>query len=98
VPIRESYSDTFTGQADSGIRAILYDKSEDDGVRKLRKLLLNVINNELTPRQKEIIVLYYFKRTDIVTISKQLNITPQAVSAAMKRARLRMYRIMKYYI
>ncbi|MCR5112232.1 MAG: sigma-70 family RNA polymerase sigma factor [Ruminococcus sp.] len=98
MPIRESYSDTFTGQADSGIRAILYDKSEDDGVRKLRKLLLNVINNELTPRQKEIIVLYYFKRTDIVTISKQLNITPQAVSAAMKRARLRMYRIMKYYI
>ena len=86
MPIRESYSDTFTGQADSGIRAILYDKSEDDGVRKLRKLLLNVINNELTPRQKEIIVLYYFKRTDIVTISKQLNITPQAVSAAMKRA------------
>ena len=75
MPIRESYSDTFTGQADSGIRAILYDKSEDDGVRKLRKLLLNVINNELTPRQKEIIVLYYFKRTDIVTISKQLNIT-----------------------
>ncbi len=98
MPIRESYSDTFTGQADSGIRAILYDKSEDDGVRKLKKLLLNVINNELTPRQKEIIVLYYFKRTDIVTISKQLNITPQAVSAAMKRARLRMYRIMKYYI
>ena len=98
MPIRESYSDTFTGQADSGIRAILYDKSEDDGVRKLKKLLLNVINNELAPRQKEIIVLYYFKRTDIVTISKQLNITPQAVSAAMKRARLRMYRIMKYYI
>lgn len=98
MPIRESYSDTFTGQADSGIRAILYDKSEDDGVRKLKKLLLNVINNELTPRQKEIIVLYYFKRTDIVTISKQLNITPQDVSAAMKRARLRMYRIMKYYI
>ena len=98
MPIRESYSDTFTGQADSGIRAILYDKSEDDGVRKLKKLLLNVINNELTPRQKEIIVLYYFKRTDIVTISIQLNITPQAVSAAMKRARLRMYRIMKYYI
>ena len=98
MPIRESYSDTFTGQADSGIRAILYDKSEDDGVRKHKKLLLNVINNELTPRQKEIIVLYYFKRTDIVTISKQLNITPQAVSAAMKRARLRMYRIMKYYI
>lgn len=98
MPIRESYSDTFTGQADSGIRAILYDKSEDDGVRKLRKLLLNVINNELTPRQKEIIMLYYFQNKDIVTIGRELGVTPQAVSAAMSRARLRMFRILQYYI
>ncbi|MBR1822853.1 MAG: sigma-70 family RNA polymerase sigma factor [Ruminococcus sp.] len=98
MPIRERYSDTFTGKADEGIRAILKESDEDDGARKLRKILLNVINNELTPRQKEIIMLYYFKRTDIVTIGKQLGISPQAVSAAMKRARLKMYRILRYYI
>lgn len=95
---RESYSDTFTGKADEGIRAILEGGDPEDGTRKLRKILLNVINNELTPRQKEIIVLYYFKKTDIVTISKQLGVTPQAVSAAMIRGRLKLYRILKYYI
>ena len=95
---RESYSDTFTGKADEGIRAILEGGGHEDGTRKLRKILLNVINNELTPRQKEIIVLYYFKKTDIVTISKQLGVTPQAVSAAMLRGRLKLYRILKYYI
>jgi RNA polymerase sigma-70 factor (ECF subfamily) len=98
VAIRESYSDTFTGKADEGIRAILQDDDEEGNGRKLKKVLLNVIKNELTPRQKEIIMLYYFKRTDIVTIGKQLGITPASVSITMKRARLKMYRILKYYI
>lgn len=97
MPRRESYSDTFTGEADKGIRAIIESGSEEDSSRKLRKLLLNVINNELTPRQKEIIVLYYFKRVDTVEIAQRLGVTPQAVSAVMARARLRMYRILKYY-
>lgn len=94
---RESYSDTYTGEADKNIRAILESESDGDSVRKLKKLLLNVINNELTPRQKEIIVLYYFKDIDIVTIARQLGITPQAVSAVMSRARIRMYKVMRYY-
>lgn len=94
---RESYSDTYTGEADKNIRAILESENDGDSVRKLKKLLLNVINNELTPRQKEIIVLYYFKDVDIVTIARQLGITPQAVSAVMSRARIRMYKVMRYY-
>ncbi len=98
MPRRESYSDTFTGQADQNIRAILQEGDEEDNSRRLRKVLLNVIKNELTPRQKEIIMLYYFKNIDIVRIGKMLGVTPQAVSAAMARARLRMYRILKYYI
>lgn len=98
MPRRESYSDTFTGDADKGIRAVLGDSSDEDGAKKLRRVLLNVINNELTPRQKEIIMLYYYKEMDIVTISKQLGITPQAVSAVMSRARLRMFRILRYYV
>lgn len=97
VPRRESYSDTYTGKADKSIRAILESDNDEDSLRKLKKLLLNVINNELTPRQKEIIVLYYFKGIDIVTIARQLGISPQAVSAVMSRARVRMYRIMQYY-
>ncbi len=95
LPRRETYSDTFTGEADSHIREILYDRDEGS---QLKKLLLNVIKNELTERQKEIIMLYYFKEMDIVTIAKLKNISPQAVSALMARARMRIFRIMKYYV
>lgn len=98
MPRRESYSDTFTGESDKMIRTILECDTDDDSPRKLRKLLLNVINNELTQRQKEIIMLYYFKELSIVQIGDMLGITPQAVSAAMSRARLRMQRIIQYYL
>ncbi len=96
---RNSYSDTFTGEADKGIRMILGCKDEEEeNAQRLRRVLLKVINNELTPRQKEIIMLYYFKDIDIVTISKRLDVSPQAVSAVMSRARMRMFRILQYYI
>ena len=99
MPRRESYSDTFTGQADKNIRQILCeDPDEEDNRQRLRRILLNVIKNELTPRQKEIIMLYYFKNIDMVQIGEMLGVTPQAVSSAMARARLKMYRILKYYL
>ncbi len=92
---RESYSDTYTGKADENIRAIL--QCDDDSSIRLKKILLDIIKFELTPRQKEIITLYYFRDMDIVQIGKKLGITPQAVSAVMARARLRMLRILKFY-
>lgn len=95
VSKRKSYLDIFTGESDENIHNIL--NSDNDNSR-LKKLLLNVINNELTPRQKEIIMLYYFKNTNIVTIAKKLEITPQAVSAVISRAKVRMYKILKYYL
>ena len=98
MAIRESYSDQFTGEADKGIRNILGYDGDELPAQRLRKVLLKVINNELTPRQKEIIMLYYFKGMDTLHIAERLGITPQAVSAAMSRGRLRIYRILQYYI
>ena len=94
---RDTYSDSFTGEADRGIRLILGLNDDEDGSR-VRRVMLKIINNELTPRQKEIIMLYYFKDVDIVSISKRLGVSPQAVSAVMSRARMRMFRILQYYI
>lgn len=95
---RRTYSDTFTGKADEGIRLILEGKTDEDRRSRLRNVLLKVINNELTLRQKQIIMLYYFQNKDMVCIGRELGVTPQAVSAAMSRARLRMFRILQYYI
>ena len=96
---RNSYTDTFTGEADKGIRMILGCNNDEEGnPQRLRRVLLKVINNELTPRQKEIIMLYYFKDMDTVTIGKKLGVSSQAVCAVMSRARLKLYRFLQYYI
>ncbi len=93
MPRRESYSDTFTGEIDSNIRRILCERSEESNTRSV---LLNVIKNELTERQREIITLYYFKGRNTTEIAGMLGISPQAVSAAMARGRKRILRIMQY--
>ena len=94
---RETYSDSFTGEADKRIRLILGEGGDTEKRRSLRRSLLNVIKNELTPRQKEIIVLYYFKDMDIPNISSRLGVTSQAVSKVMCRARLRIFHVLQYY-
>lgn len=94
---RKSFSDVFTGVDDKELRSII-DDDESEGRDRLKKILLKVIKNELTPRQNEIIMLYYFKGLDSVQIGKQLGITPQAVSALISRAKMRIFRILQYYI
>ena len=95
---RNSYSDQFTGDADRGIRLALGYDEEDDRAARLRRIMLKIINNELTPRQKEIIVLYYFRDMNIVDISKKLGVTPQAVSMTLGRGRFKLFRFLQYYI
>ncbi|MDE5763507.1 MAG: sigma-70 family RNA polymerase sigma factor [Ruminococcus sp.] len=90
---RSSYSDTSTGKYDDNIRRLLGEKHEGS---KLRKILLNIIKNELTRRQKEIIVLYYFKDMNVCEIAEMKNVTPQAVSAMIIRARKKIFDYMKY--
>ena len=98
MPRRNSYDDTFNGRADRSIKAILGESSEDGNFLRLKKMLLGVIKNELTPRQKQIIVLYYYKGLDTTTIGKQLGISQQAVSGLLARARQAIFRVMRYYM
>lgn len=94
MPRRNSYIDTATGEFDSNIRELL--NGENTG--GLKSLLLNIIKNELTARQKEIIMLYYFKGLDMNEIADRLNISIQAVSAVMARGRKRIFKILRYYM
>lgn len=97
---RCTYKDECSGDTDRKLLLLLGENDgESDELRtKLKKILLNVIKNELTPRQKEIIMLYYFKKKNIVEIAALTGVSPQAVSAAMKRARLTMFRYLKYTV
>ncbi len=93
MPMRNCYYDTATGKEDQYIRHLL-NGSQHDGKAKI---LLNIIKNDLTARQNEIFVLYYFKSLSMPEIAKICNVSNQAVSAIISRARKRIFRYMKYY-
>lgn len=90
-------TDNLCGEADRRITAILQGGNEDESSRKLRRILLKVINNELTARQKEIIMLYYFKGEDVASISRKAGISQKGVYGSLSRARKSIYRILQYY-
>ena len=74
------------------------DDDSGENLRRARRILLRAVENELTPRQKEILTLYYFKNYDTVQIAKMLGISHQSVSVSLRRSRLRLYRCMKYIL
>lgn len=91
---RKAYNETSTGKIDAQIRGLLCGTKRDS---LLRKMLLNIIENDLTARQNEIIMLYYFEGLDTSQIAEICGISPQAVSTVMARARKRIYKILQYY-
>lgn len=90
----------FLGEEDSDINALFSDENETDKYSKranVKRVLLKVIENELTERQKQIINLYYFKNMNIVSIAEKLGVSPASVSITMKRARNTIIKYMQYY-
>lgn len=90
----------FLGEEDSDINALFSDENETDKYNKranVKRVLLRVIENELTERQKQIINLYYFKNMNIVSIAEKLGVSPASVSITMKRARNTIIKYMQYY-
>lgn len=62
----------------------------------LKRVLHNVIDNELTERQKEIVMLYYFNNKNILEISRELGLNKSTVSRHLQRARDKIERVLRY--
>lgn len=90
---KRSFMESTTGEVDQYIRHLFC----EDTPNNTGKILLNIIKNDLTARQKKIIMLYYFKEQTIPEIAQSQGISHQAVSALISRARKRIFRYMQYY-
>lgn len=95
---RFTYDDRFTGKADDNIREILGEKQNESDMKPIKKILYAVIENELTDKQKNVVMLYYFKNMSSTEIASKLSVTPQAVLRTLSRARVKIYSILKYYM
>ena len=62
----------------------------------LKRVLRSVIDHELTERQREIIILYYFEGKNILEIGECLCINKSTVSRHLGKARVRIERVLRY--
>lgn len=62
------------------------------------KILRNIIENELSERQRQMIGLYYFSRKNIPEIAEGLGVNRSTVSRTISRGRRNIMEKMKYFI
>ena len=86
--------------ADKKIAALIGDTESDNSEkhRLMLKILRKVISEELTERQREMITLYYFDRSNIPQIAEMLGVNRSTVSRTISRGRRNIMEKMKYFI
>lgn len=71
-------------------------ETNDEQLARLRRNLRKARVQELTPRQQEVLALYYDEGLKMVEIARELGIDPSTVSRTLSRAKARLYRCLRY--
>lgn len=65
-------------------------------LERLRRNLRRARERELTPRQRQLLELYYDQGMTIPQIAEELGLNRSTVSRTLRRARDRLYRCLRY--
>lgn len=78
--------------------AWMRDNAEDNSeqLTRLQRNLRSARKQELTPRQNQMLELYFDHRMNMVEIAKELGVNPSTVSRTLRRAKTRLYRCLRY--
>ena len=96
--MRDTRFDSRSSEWIGDMTVWLRDHAEDnsDQLERLRRNLRRAREQELTPRQKEILALYYDRGLKMPQIARKLGVNRSTVSRTVKRARERLYRCLRY--
>jgi RNA polymerase sigma factor (sigma-70 family) len=72
-------------------------EDEDEARKRMLRVLKEAIAGELTPRQRECVMLYYGGRKSEQEIARSLGIRTPTVCRHLKKARERLRRILEYF-
>ena len=90
----DSRSSEWIGDMTVWMREHAEDNS--DQLERLRRNLRRAREQELTPRQREILALYYDRGLKMPQIARKLGINRSTVSRTVTRAKERLYRCLRY--
>ena len=58
--------------------------------------VIMAIDEELTDKQREVLLLYYFEGKSTIEIAKMLGVNKSSVSRLLSRAKMRIEKVLKY--
>ncbi len=95
------YRDTFDTRASEwiGDMTVWLRQNAQDNSEQYERILRNlpkVIKSELTPRQRQMVEMYYFQRKNIPAIAKELGVNRSTVSRTLHRGMARIQKYLKY--
>ena len=90
----ESRSSEWAGDLTVWLRAHAEDNGEQ--MERLRKQLRRARETDLTPRQRQILTLYYEQGMNMAQIARKIGRDRSTVSRTMKRAREKLRRCLCY--
>jgi len=72
--------------------------AEDNSLQmeRVRRNLRWALESELTPRQRQMVVLYYDRRLSMRQIARLLGVQPSTVTRTLQRARRRLEHSLRY--
>ena len=96
--MRDTRFDSRSSEWIGDMTVWLRDHAEDnsDQLERLRRNLRRAREQELTPRQREVLALYYDRGLNMPQIARKLGVNRSTVSRTVKRAKERLYRCLRY--
>lgn len=90
-----SYDQTF-GMVDLAMYSNMMADDNREQINRLKRNLTHALRQDVTPRQREYMLLYYGQGLSMDEIGRQLGVNKSTVSRTLKRGRQRLYRCLRY--
>lgn len=88
--------DAQVGWVDLAVYARLMAKDNHEQINRLKRNLAHALRQDVTPRQREYMLLYYGQNMKMEDIAQQYGVNKSTVSRTLKRGRARLYRCLRY--
>lgn len=93
---RNTSYDNSGGLADLAVYARFMAEDNSAQITRLKRNLAKALKQDVTPKQRQYLLLYYGQGMNLREISEQLGVHKSTVSRTMKRGRQRLYRCLRY--
>jgi len=98
--LKNSFPCGDIADADKRIMELIGENGTDNSQkhRLMIKIVRDIVENELTERQRQMIGLYYYKRMNVTEIAEMLGVNRSTVSRTISRGRRNILVRMKYFV